>query len=437
MNVRNAWRSLHRYVSALAVPDTRAAPRAGSLVLLSCHDVDRSMREEDRRFSPLLDGIRDVVEQLGYTTVNLTHPYAVFGSVQVKGGTITINYRALLVRLRAMWYRSVSPRRAQVVRLELETRLYRNLLKALNPEVVFSIQPPPAMCGAARQLGVTIIEAMHGTNISLRDQVFRAHMVSPDHLLPRCVLSFDEVTHATVLALCVGRDIVAMNWRDPWLQACRRLQARAEPASCPESAAGAIGTRVLVTLQWGYDGERPTLSNIIPNGILHPALEAVFAMTARSDITFLVRMHPIQMTSPGYRHHRRYLESLAARYPNVELKRATAHPLPLLLDEVSAHVTMSSSAVGEAAAANVPSLMLCPTLHPGGAHDGFFRELESSGLVTFGKPDAEAIVAWIDRCALTTKCQVPDADVESSYQDTLQFYADMIDRAKHTRREVA
>lgn len=391
------------------------------------------MKHGEQRFSPLLEGIRDLVLELGYSPVNFSHPFAVFRSDQVKDGTFTLNRRALRARLRAAWPGLLRPSRALEARVEREASLYRDLLETLRPELVFAIQPPWAMCHAARQLGIAVVEAMHGSNVSLDDRIFAEHMAHPDHMLPHYVLGFDDVTFATFATHCAGRNITALRANDPWMQACRRRWARERQAAGRTDDRPA-GKSVLVSLQWGYDGERKSLSGIIPNGILHPAIEGAIAATSRCGIRFLVRLHPIQMTSPGYRHHRRYIESLASRHPHVEVQRATHDPLPLLLEEVSCHITMSSSSVGEATAARVPSLMLCPTLHPGGAHDGFFKELEREGAVTFGRLDVDAIAEWIGRCGAASERAQAEPYTAKSHQDELSFYADLIERARVAAR---
>lgn len=433
MSPRNAWRFLGRLIGLLKVPDTAVMRPAGRLALLSCNDVDRGTARDGRRFAPLLEGIRELLDELGYVTLNLSHPYAVLSSECVKDGTMTLNHRVFAIRLRTLWLRLFGADRLKAARVELEGRLYVELFRRLEPEIVFSIQPPWAMCHAARQAGIPVVEAMHGSNIHLDDRIFREHMAHPDRMLPQYLLTFDDVTHATFTTLCAGRDIVVVRAKDPWLHACRRLPARRLTAD-RDPRAQRNGRRVLLTLQWGYDGERGSLRDIIPNGILHPALEAAIGAAARHDVTFLVRMHPIQSNSPGYAHHRSYIESLAARFANVETRRASVDPLPLLLEEACGHVTMSSSAVGEAAAAWVPSLMLCPTLRPGGAHEGFFRELESEGWVTFGTLDPNEIVAWILRCPTPAERGRPAIDVEAEHRAELGFYADLIERARRSSR---
>lgn len=420
MNLRNSWRLLSRVASSFSVVDRPVARPGGRVVLFSCHDVDRAMSEGGLRFSPLLEGIREMVEQLGFACVNLTHPYASLRSTEVKDGTITVNYRALAIRLLAAAMR-VAGRPPAQARFEHETRLYARVLMQLQPQIVFSIQPPAALCRAASRAGVRVIEAMHGTNISLADKVFGSHMAQPDELLPQVILSFDDVSQATLLALCARRGITALRAFDPWLHSCRRRQAPAGADTTPGDK------RVLVTLQWGYDGERATLANIIPNGVLHPVLEEAIAATEGRGITFWLRLHPIQMNAPGYRHHRRHVEALAARYRHVEFEHPTKWPLPLLLDEVSAHVTMSSSSVGEAAVAGVPSLMLCPTLRPGGAHHGLFRELESAGSVTFGSLDAQAITNWIEQWPARSAPAERVHEAERRQQSELRFYSALIE----------
>lgn len=386
------------------------------------------MAEGDKRYSPLLEGIRQIVGELGLRSVNVTHPFAALRSSQVAGGTVTLNYRSLLVRATAQLVRPFGRRRVAALRQRLEVALYRRLLRRLRPEIVFSIQPPLAMCLAARQVGVRVVEALHGTNISLGDKIFREHMANPDPTLPHVMLAFDAVTHATYKTLCAGREIAVLPATDPWLHACRRQRPRWTQAS-----SSPVGKRVLITLQWGYDGERETLANIIPNGVIHPALEAAIAAAGQHGVVFWLRLHPIQMTLPGYRHHLRYVQALARRHPHLEFELATAMPLPLLLEEVRGHITMSSSSVGEAAVAGVPSLLLCPTLQPGGAHDGMFRELERAGQVTFGQLETKEIFAWIERCPDRPARVECASDLGRRHQAQLGFYADLIEAVDPVR----
>ena len=421
MSLQTKFRALSRLGHALSVPDRLVTRPDGDVVLYSCHDVDRSMVEDGKRFSPLLEGIRRTVSELGYKAVNLTHPFALFSGSTIKGGSITMNYRALALRGRAVAVRSL--RRGGDARLDLEAAFYGRLLDQIEPRMVISIQPPAALCRAARQRDILVAEAMHGSNYSLNNTIFTAHMAAPDDQLPNVLISFDDVSQATMTTICAGRYITALRANHPWLHSLR--VARGAHSGNAQAQGGR--KKVLVTLQWGYDGERGYLSNIIPNGILHPVMEEVFARGADA-YDFLIRMHPIQMNQNGYRHHRTYIEALPARFPNVAWQEASTRPLPLLLDEAIGHITMSSSSVGEAAATQVSSLMICPTLQPGGALHGFFRELEAEGLVTFGPLDAGKILDWIGARAASDKVRAP-YDVESRHAEELAFYRALLARA--------
>jgi len=430
MSLRNHIRRLQRVASAFAVADSSPTLPSGPVILFSCHDADRSMRGNDGRFSPLLEGIRKITEELGYSGINLTHPFALFAGSQIKDGSITINYRALRSRSLPL-LRRILRVGSPVNPIERETALYRSLLDRLGPRAIISIQPPYGLCRAARQMGILVVEAMHGTNYHLEDKVFRSHWAQPDELLPNVLLSFDDVSHKTMLAWTGGRDISAVQGGDPWLHHLR-CEAAADPGrSSGKDMPEGRRNQVLVTLQWGYDGEREALGSIVPNGVLHPALEAAIARSV-GQYRFLIRMHPIQLNKTGYRHHRRYIRSLAARYPNVEWEQASARPLPLLLDEVFAHITMSSSAVGEAATAGVPSLMLCPTLHPGGANHGMFADLAAAGHVTFGKLDENAILEWLESKAASLPSP-PPYEVEKRHGAELALYRGLMERAERLR----
>jgi hypothetical protein len=414
MNFQKLRRAFSILARALMVPDRTNPPPPAPFILYSCHDVDRSVIEDGKRFSPLLEGISRLYGELGYGAMNLTHPFASIAGRRIKGDSITLNYRTLMHRLRARLGKG------ERARIALEAGYYSGLLERISPTLVMSIQPPYGLCVAARELGIPIVEALHGTSYVYGDPFFAPHMAKPDRWLPEFLLSFDDITQATMETYCAGRDIVPLRVNDPWRAAVRLRGAAAQKGDALEKNAG---RRVLVSLQWGYDNERDTLSNIIPNGIIHPALEAAFAMP---EVEFLVRAHPIQVNRPGYRHHRRYVAALSERFPNVEWEWATTQPLPLVLDQVDAHITMSSSTVGEAALADVPSLALCPTLQEGGSNFGLFRDW--GDMITFGILDTGMIEDWISSIPLREHHIRADPEVEQREQ--LAFFSELLDRVK-------
>lgn len=225
MRFKSYWRSSQRMVKALTIWDYSPKIQDFQPVMFSCHDVDRAMRDAQGRYSPILEGIRSFVNELGYSAINFTHPYAVFKSSEIKGESVTINYRSLLIRFISLLF--TSELRAKF-RHKCEVALYSRLLCKYSPKIIISIQPPASMCVAAKRLGIYVVEAMHGTNISLSDKVFAASMSEPVEGLPNVVISFDDVSQNTLSVLCHERSIRTLQARDPWLHLLRYQKVKEE-----------------------------------------------------------------------------------------------------------------------------------------------------------------------------------------------------------------
>jgi len=419
---------IHRLFSFLKVIDHYPRDVSDKTIVFSCHDADRSMQEGEKYYSPFLEGVKFLVNDMGYEPLNLSHPFAVLPSYLIKDDSITINYRVLLFRFIAASTKFMnSSQRRTELRIKIETMFYRKLLQKISPKIIFSIQPPEGLCKAARSLDVVIVELMHGTNVSSTDKLFSDHMSLSDEFLPNFILSFDDCTHNTFSEMCIGRNITALRSYDPWYHFLQYNKDKME-ASSLKPIGIKFKKRVLITPQWGYDGERESLSGVIPNGIMHPELEAVLTDKGNEHIFFNIRMHPIQRIRPWYKHHRDYFEALASRLRNVEVSYSSIAPLPVLLEEVDCHITMCSSAVGEADVANIPSLLLCPTLHEGGAHFGFFRELERGGCVSFGYLDRNQISNWIQSARIRPDGDKVIYDIDKIQSELTDFYANLIEK---------
>ena len=267
-----------------------------------------------------------------------------------------------------------------------------------------------------------MVELMHFNNISSHDDIFTEHFSLPDELLPNVILSFDQCSYNTVSGLCEGRDIISYQTEDAWYNYLMFDKDKNNHEL--KSIISNFEKVILVSLQWGYDGERDRLSNIIPNGIVHPAIESLIQESCK-DSLFLIRLHPIQMLRPWYRHHVEYIQALAKKYQNVEFDLSSNLPLHYILDDVDVHLTMSSSCVGEAAVAKVPSLLLCPSLKLGNENYGLFRELESEGDVTFGELNKDYIQNWVNiSCKQGSKDTYNVEEVRNSLK---AFYFDLIE----------
>lgn len=370
----------------------------GNRILYSASDANRGYQGADGYFSPIIDPIQEYYKRHSYKAVNLSYPLSYYHSNEVRGGAILLNRRAIVIILlelieRIAFGQSIAAKRKSNRRV----LLLKNVLFTLKPNLIFAFQATQELCMAAHELDIAVVEPMHGMNLSPEDKIFRNTIFGIDSkALPDAYLAYDDRTQATLSELIGDRKIKVFRMPHPWHVECQNTESllfEGKQSSILYSSTYPI--KILVSLQWGYDGERDSLSNIIPNGILHPSIEQ--AIIENPDVLWLLRMHPVQVRARGYKAHRNYVRSLSEKYPNVEWQDATTLPLPAILANVQGHITMTSGTAGEAAIFGVPSLLLCPTLKPGGAHSGWFAELAEEGLVEFGELDPGYISNWIFR----------------------------------------
>jgi len=388
----------------------RDEARGHPCLLLACHDTNRYGNIGGKWFSPLLEPIGEYLQRRGMTVMHLCLPPCLDAPKRVYGESFNVNLAFALVLLRKHAERFFVNRALAEERAHQRmVMVYKQQLHAMSPELILGISVPSELAEAAHELKIPLIEAIHGMQLRASDQLVIEKFTAVDTRLPGTFLSFDSMTHAALCELFKSRGITSFHMPHPWhTEAARPCSNLIEDSSRVESLFSSYRAAFLLTLQWGYDGERDDLRGILPNGILHPSLEAVFA--ASPDILWLIRLHPVQLKGFSYKRHRRYAYALSRRFSNVNVMEASFLPLPLLLRRCSGHVSMLSGVCGEAAAVGVPSLMLCPTLKNGGEFAGMFSELGAS-MITYGELRADEILEWVMSRAASTappSANVPD-----------------------------
>lgn len=364
-------------------------------VLIACHDTNRYGRVHGKWFSPLLEPIAEYYRTNGYRIVHLSYPPTLDPHANVLGKSIIINDNNLVILLiKAVEQFFFGKERANERAHQRRVKLYKKILYKAKPDLVFSITTPHAMGEASRALNIPLVEAQHGMNISLNTNTFIRKFHYPDMYFPQAFLAFDLETHSTQSTLFSGRPIDSILMPHPWhIETMRSKSKLVLDTSELTLLVSPYQAAVLVSLQWGYDGEVEHLKGIIPNGILHPVFEEAIAQTP-IEILWLVRLHPVQLKGYSYRRHRNYIFKLADRYPNVNVDFASYMPLPQLLTHCVGHIAMSSGVCGEAAQLGVPSLMLCPSIKPGGGREGAYSTLPKE-YVTYGELATDQVISWV------------------------------------------
>ncbi|MGC9460078.1 hypothetical protein ACP45E_09745 [Vibrio genomosp. F10 str. 9ZD137] len=360
-------------------------------ILLSCHDVDRALIQNQVYHSPLFMGLKVALKTENISYYELSSPLGVLRKHQLTKGCLSFNYLILLIKVYTLILSKLTKKTSLDIRVELEGVIYKRILKNLNIDIVFAIDPPHGLCSASRENGIKVVELMHGNNYSITDEVFREKFNRIEKTLPTDIVSFDDCTTDTLKVLTGDKRIKTHNSINPWHNYCEEIVS----IDYYNSVRNDFEKRVLVSLQWGYDGEREPLSNILDNGVIHDSLLSL--IKNNSDWMFFIRLHPIQMIRPWYKRHRQLIQQLSDTYENVDFEYASSSPLSIMLKKVDLHITMSSCCTGEAAELGVPTLLLCPTLEQGGVNYGLFRELQSdnSQLIEYGELQYDFIEKWV------------------------------------------
>lgn len=359
-------------------------------ILYGCKDIDRYAIKDGKLFSPILASIQGYFDS-DFEVVNITQSVSKFYSKEILNGHINLNFLLIIDIIVKPFFFIIGRRKKK----SLKVSVYRKILLKNKVKLVVSIQPPHALCIAAHDLGIKVAEPMHGFNFSASDKIFLNQFDGvEDYLLPDYFIAFDDQTYQTLNIILKNRKVEVILMPHPWHCECLKTESALIDKSQLVSISKLNSDKViLLSLQWGYDGEREILNNIIPNGILHDSV--IDVIKNHENIFWLIRLHPIQLKERFYHRHRKFIADLCAKYENTEFVDASIAPLPLLLKQVNGHLTMSSGSAGEAALMNIPSLMLCPTLREGGALCGSFDHPSIENLISFSEPTSSNIYNWI------------------------------------------
>lgn len=357
--------------------------------LLFCHDANRGLTLNDKAYSPLIDSLKDEIEEKGFKTLTIAHPWSKITGHKAYGSPIAINGSLLLSKI--------------LKRLPLnpiptpDVTLYERLLKKASPKVIITIGSPKELCEAARNLGVFHAELLHG--IGYTSMKWDWDTLNEKHI-PQCILSLDPVSTETFSVL-EERGVIIKEIPHPFLQRFEmsnkdlpeewKLQTKSEAEN--------FDKEILVSLQWGYApniDEQEIFKGVLKNGLFYNELEDVIKRTSQ-NIYWRFRLHPVQYTQPKkYKELLEFMDEFVKRNKNCEWKESTYKPLPSILPFCSGHITMSSMCSYEAAYFGVPSLALAPSLQKGGVHEDLFADLVETKYLVKQTVSVDKILDWVE-----------------------------------------
>jgi hypothetical protein len=361
-------------------------------VLLICHDVDRGVNFRGKAYSPLIDSVREDFESRGLHCLVIAHPWSWLVGRRAWGEPLSISRSFFLA------YIISKINRLKLLKSNNEDfrfRFYAGILKKSAAKLVITIGAPESLCRATQSLGVCHAELLHGIGYTNVEWDWDKRHSSA---LPTFVLSFDSISTATFSKL-EPKGVEVLQIPHPFL---KRFTAKDGINKLPQEwtsptikSLAAYKKIVMVALQWGYGGEfpkgyKPTLDNeLFPSELLDVIQET------KNDIFWRFRFHPVQLRMKKYKKHIQFVDKLCRENSNCEWKWSSSAPVPTVLSQCQGTITMSSMSVYDAAYMGVPSLLLCPTMLPGGIGDERFVDLVNAGYVTKGAIIKKDIHQWV------------------------------------------
>jgi hypothetical protein len=363
-------------------------------VLFVCHDVDRPMVVNGRAYSPLIDSVRSEFESLGFVCSSIALPWSKLKRFRAYGAPVSIN-RSYAIFL---FCKGV----CSFLKLSNDCKFfnpYEGVMQKTEAKLIISIGSPRYLANAARANQIFHVELLHAFGYSKVEWGWEKF---PAADLPQGILSLDEVSTAS-FSLLREKGIEIKTIPHPFLKKflTKEKLGILDESNFDFNSDQAFTKIILISLNWGYDGDHGEFhhfSGILKNGLF--ACELGELIDEFPNILWLIRLHPVQMMGKQYKGARDYINDFVSKRTNCEWRRASQMPFPSVARQCDGTIAMVSSSVYEAATLGVTSLLLCPTLLPGGANQNWYTDLVDEGYVKKIGIDKCSIKKWLFTCSM-------------------------------------
>ncbi len=377
-------------IKALVVKDGMSMLQQAD-VLLICHDVDRGFNFRGKAYSPLIDSVREDLENRGLRCQVIAHPWSRLVGRRAWGAPIAMNRSYI-------WARLLSKTRKKKV-LEYKSvdfifRFYVGMIKKSGARLVITIGASESLCKATRELGVCHAELLHGIGYTFVEWDWDKRQPSE---LPTLILSLDSISTNTFREL-EPKGVKVLQIPHPFLKrfTSNKFINKLPQEWMPPSIRSTVAYKkvILIALQWGYSGELSVYKEILDNG-LFPNKLINLIRESKKDIFWRFRFHPVQLRMKRYKKHIQFVDRLCKENSNCEWEWSSSAPLPTVLSQCQGLISMSSMSVYDAAYMGVPSLLLCPTLQLNGIAKDWYDDLVNAGYVRKSTMTENDIREWV------------------------------------------
>ena len=392
-----------------------------SRVVTVAHDTDRSVLDQGRYYSPLIDTIEDDLAARGVRCVSFARiasrikgPLA-YGRVYSPEG----RFARALVGKRLLGL----VRRGRYPYSHAEERTWGRILDRTGARKLFGIMPSRELCVACHRRGVWVADVQHGVIADSHPwygSSFRAG--DPREQLPDAFLCWEPGSAEAIGLWAHSKGICTPVIGNRWL--ARFIADRPDDELVQRLAGEYRGrahssvprrTTILVTLSWGDDNNS--------DGFVDPGLRQTIRETS-DRYRWLIRLHPNQVAGFASDEGVAFVDFFARHLQgHAEWELPTHAPLPAVLRDVDLHVSWYSSVALEAAQMGIRSALLSPDLRRNGRNEDYFSYHHRAGLIDFIAEDAASIKAWTARQCGDRRVTDAFGAYDAEYARLLDFLA--------------
>jgi hypothetical protein len=384
------------YFLSLILADYRNKLKTAPLLLVA-HDADRGYVYEGRKYAQLVDSLQERLLSRGIDCMTVASPYSTFVGPKAFGHVVSANTSFAVCALKEKIGAFVGGNNSTGYCVS-KSRVWRTILKTVQPKAVIGNYPSPDLCHACHQEKVWVADLQHGV-ITDEDPWYgwKFGTSRDSAILPDCYLCWDEPSAETLRKWASLKKIDVRVIGNPW------FLRFADPVASDPLVKQALDVlpspvrhelpTILISLQWGMDRILDEIG-LAHNSVMPDALVKVILDTAKR-YNWLIRLHPIQLAGEKHRRITRFLGRLFGDLSTVEWEVCSTMPLPLLLKHVDLHVTLHSSVTTEAGWFGVPTALLNPQIGPGGRWESMYLDERRAGLARVVACEPEEIAKWI------------------------------------------
>lgn len=388
VDLKNKIRKIYEVFKEINLKDSTDKLKQCDIIFF-CHDADRSLFLSNCAYSPLIDSVRDEFEKRGFLCESISLPWSVLTGKRGYGFPICIN--------RSIFSQKVKSYLLKITQLNSffkSDNIYNKILIKTKAKLIISIGSPDDLSHAARSNKVFHVELLHGMGYTT---IPWGWSDKPSEFLPQGILALDNISHETFKPLA-SKGIETEIVPHPFLKRFLKAESDEFPHEWVPKKNNEQKWRkeILISFQWAYAGDHgphTEYANILRNGLFYDEIEQI--VKEEDEVLFRFRFHPVQLKRKKYRYLVQFMDFFVEKHPNTEWRESSFLPYPSIVKSCDGNISMSSMSCYDAATIGVPSLMLCPTVQPGGVYEDWFEDLVKEGYVVKAKASYDYLNRWV------------------------------------------